>query len=167
MPKTRDASPPRDVPQPVADGLLLYQARKAVFKLAERSLLEAGLSAAQMMMLGMLYWDGRALVPRRMCNNLVVERQALTGVMDQLEAQGLAKRLSHPKDRRKIRIQITTKGREKYEEASARTDPTLETCFQALTPSERQQLSTILLKLRAAGYPLLGLSHEAAFPSGP
>lgn len=166
MPKTRDPSLPRDVPQPVADGLLLYQVRKTLFKLAERSLLEVGLSSAQMMMLGMLYWDGRALVPRRMCNSLVVERQALTGVMDQLEAQGLAKRLSHPKDRRKIRIQITPKGRNKYEEASARTDPTLETYFQALTSSERQQLRTTLFKLRAAGYPLLGLSHEAAFPSG-
>jgi DNA-binding MarR family transcriptional regulator len=164
VPKTKDFSLPTNVPQAVNEGLLLYQAETSLIKLTERSLLEDGLSAPQMMLLGMLYWDGRALVPRRMRNTLVVEAQSLTGLIDRLEVQGLAKRLSHPKDRRKIRVQITPKGRKKYEEASAHTDHTLETYFQTLTASERQQLRTTLMKLRGAGYPLLGLLHDAAFP---
>ena len=164
MPKTKLVSPPTGVPQQIVDGLLLYQAQTTLLKLTERSLLEAGLSAPQMMLLGMLYWDGRALVPRRMRNTLVVEAQSLTGLIDRLENQGLAKRLSHPKDRRKIRVQITPKGRKKYEEAAEHTDKTAGTYFKPLSAAERDQLRKALMKLRGAGYPVLGLMHDAAYP---
>jgi DNA-binding MarR family transcriptional regulator len=153
-----------NVPAVAVDGLLLYQAETALFKLTERSLLESGLSAPQMMLLGMLYWDGRALVPRRMRNTLVVEAQSFTGLIDGLETKGLAKRLSHPKDRRKIRVQITPAGRKKHEEASASMEKTLEALFKALTAGERNRLRTALMKLRGGAYPLLGLRHDAAYP---
>ncbi len=164
MAKAKRTPMPTGVPTPISDAMLLYQAQTSLLKLTERSLLESGLSAPQMMLLGMLYWDGRALVPRRMRNTLVVEAQSLTGLIDRLEEQGLAKRLSHPKDRRKIRVQITPKGREKYEEAAKHTDQTAETYFKALPASERNQLRGALLKLRSGSYPLLGLLHEAAYP---
>jgi DNA-binding MarR family transcriptional regulator len=153
-----------DVPRAAVDGLLLYQAETSLAKLVERSLLESGLSLPQMLLLGALYWDGRALVPRRMRNTLVVEAQSLTGLIDRLENQGCAKRLSHPKDRRKILVQITPKGRSKYEEAAAHSDKTAETYFKALTAGERNQLRTVLMKLRGKAYPLLDLRHDAAYP---
>ena len=164
MPKTKVDFPARDVPQPIIDGLLLFQAQAALFKLTERALLASGLSAPQLMFLGMLYWDGRALVPRRMRNTLVQEAQSLTGIIDGLEKKGLAERLKHPKDRRKIRVQITPKGRKKYEEASVSTDRTLEGFFKALTAAERTRLRTALMKLRGGAYPLLHLRHDAAYP---
>jgi DNA-binding MarR family transcriptional regulator len=164
MPKKKANFVPTNVPSQLVEGLLLYQTETALFKLAERSLLEAGLSGPQMMLLGMLYWDSRPLVPRRMRNTLVVEAQSLTGLIDGLESQELAKRLSHPKDRRKIRVQITPKGRKRYEEASLRTDQTLDNFFHALTASERQQLRKALLKLRGAAYPPLGLLQDRAYP---
>ena len=165
--KTQDKPGVKVASELVADGLLLYQAHTTLFKLTERSLLESGLSLPQMLLLGTLYWDDRPLVPRRIRNTLVVEAQSLTGLIDRLEAQGLARRLSHPKDRRKIRIQITPKGRKKYEEAAVRMDQTMETYFQPLTGSERHQLRRALLKLRRGSYPLLGLSDEAAYPPVP
>jgi len=164
MPKKKVDFPKMNVPAAAVDGLLLYQAETALFKLTERSLLESGLSAPQMMLLGMLYWDGRALVPRRMRNTLVVEAQSFTGLIDRLEEAGWAKRLKHPKDRRKIRVQITPKGRSKYEEAAAHSDKTAETYFKALTAGERNQLRTVLMKLRGGAYPLLDLRHDAAYP---
>ena len=164
MPEKASQAPPKDVPVPVIEGLLLYQAETTLSKLVERSLLEFGLSTPQMLLLGALYWDGRALVPRRIRNTLVVEAQSLTGLIDRLEAQGLAQRLSHPKDRRKIRVQITPKGRKRYEEAAAHSDKTLETFFKSLTIRERQQLRTAMFKLRGAGYQSLGLAHKAAYP---
>jgi DNA-binding MarR family transcriptional regulator len=166
MPKKKEKLlfPKMDVPAATVDGLLLYQAEMSLLKLSERSLLESGLSQPQMMLLGMLYWDGRALVPRRMRNTLVVEAQSLTGLIDRLEEQGLAKRLSHPKDRRKIRVQITPKGRRKYEEAAQHSDKTVETFFKGLNAGERSRLRATLLKLRGGAYPLLDLRHEAAYP---
>jgi DNA-binding MarR family transcriptional regulator len=164
MPKKKVDSPPVDVPRAVVDGLLLYQAETSLAKLVERSLLESELSLPQMLLLGALYWDGRALVPRRMRNTLVVEAQSLTGLIDRLEEGGWAKRLKHPKDRRKIRVQITPKGRSKYEEAAAHSDKTAETYFKALTAGERNQLRTVLMKLRGGAYPLLDLRHDAAYP---
>jgi DNA-binding MarR family transcriptional regulator len=164
MPKKKADSPPMDVPRAAVDGLLLYQAQTSLAKLVERSLLESELSLPQMLLLGALYWDGRALVPRRMRNTLVVEAQSLTGLIDRLEEGGWAKRLKHPKDRRKIRVQITPKGRSKYEEAAAHSDKTAETYFKALTAGERNQLRTVLMKLRGGAYPLLDLRHDAAYP---
>jgi DNA-binding MarR family transcriptional regulator len=164
MAKKKVDSPPMDVPKPAVDGLLLYQAQTSLAKLVERSLLESELSLPQMLLLGALYWDGRALVPRRMRNTLVVEAQSLTGLIDRLEEGGWAKRLKHPKDRRKIRVQITPKGRSKYEEAAAHSDKTAETYFKALTAGERNQLRTVLMKLRGGAYPLLDLRHDAAYP---
>jgi len=164
MPEKSGDSPPKNVPEPVIEGLLLYQAETTLAKLVERSLLEFGLSTPQMLLLGALYWDGRALVPRRIRNTLVVEAQSLTGLIDRLENQGLAQRLSHPKDRRKIRVQITTKGRKRYEEAAAHSDMALENFFKALTARERQALRAAMFKLRGAGYKPLGLSHAAAYP---
>jgi DNA-binding MarR family transcriptional regulator len=163
--KTKAVPSPKNVPVVVSDGVLLYQAETALAKLVERSLLESGLSLPQMLLLGALYWDGRALVPRRIRNTLVVEAQSLTGLIDRLEAQGLARRLSHPKDRRKIRVEITPKGRKKYDEAAARSDQALDNFFQAMSADERLQFRTTLNKLRSASYPLLGLSHEAAYPN--
>jgi DNA-binding MarR family transcriptional regulator len=164
MPKNKADFPPMDVPRAAVDGLLLYQAQTSLAKLVERSLLESELSLPQMLLLGALYWDGRALVPRRMRNTLVVEAQSLTGLIDRLEEGGWAKRLKHPKDRRKIRVQITPKGRSKYEEAAAHSDKTAETYFKALTAGERNQLRTVLMKLRGGAYPLLDLRHDAAYP---
>jgi len=164
MPKKKADSPPMDVPRAAVDGLLLYQAQTSLAKLVERSLLESELSLPQMLLLGALYWDGRALVPRRVRNTLVVEAQSLTGLIDRLEEGGWAKRLKHPKDRRKIRVQITPKGRNKYEEAAAHSDKTAETYFKALTAGERNQLRTVLMKLRGGAYPLLDLRHDAAYP---
>lgn len=166
MPKKKVEFPARNVPQPVIEGLLLYQAQTTLMKLTERSLLEAGLSGPQMILLGMLHWDGRALVPRRLRNTIVVEAQTLTGLIDGLENKRLAKRLKHPKDRRKIRVEITPEGRKKYQEASVSMDRALETYFRALTASERQQLRKTLVKLRGASYPLLGLLHDRAYPPG-
>jgi DNA-binding MarR family transcriptional regulator len=164
VPKKKVDFPPMDVPRAAVDGLLLYQAQTSLAKLVERSLLESGLSLPQMLLLGTLYWDGRALVPRRIRNTLVVEAQSLTGIIDGLENKGLATRLKHPKDRRKIRVQITPQGRKKYEEASVSTDKTLEGFFKALTANERTRLQTALMKLRGGAYPLLHLRHDAAFP---
>ena len=164
MPKKKVDFPARDVPQPIVDGLLLYQAETSLAKLVERSLVESGLSLPQMLLLGALYWDGRALVPQRMRNTLVLEAQSFTRLIDGLETKGLAKRLSHPKDRRKILLQITPEGRKKYEEAAAHSDQTLETYFKVLTASERNQLRMALMKLRGGGHPLLDLRHDAAYP---
>ena len=165
MDKTKDEPSQKDVPLVVSDGGLLYQTETSLAKLVERSLLESGLSLPQMLLLGALYWDGRALVPRRIRNTLVVEAQSLTGLIDRLEAQGLARRLSHPKDRRKIRVEITPKGRKKYDEAAERSDKTLDSFFHVLSAEERVQFRKSLNKMRAASYPMLGLSHEAAYPN--
>jgi DNA-binding MarR family transcriptional regulator len=164
--KAKHDFPARGVPQPLNEALLLYQAETTMMKLTERSLLEAGLSGPQMILLGMLYWDGRALVPRRLRNTIVVEAQTLTGLIDGLENKGLAKRLKHPTDRRKIRVQITPEGRKRYEAASVSMDQTLEDFFKALAPGDRTRLRAALIKLRGTAYPVLGLRDDAAFPGG-
>ncbi len=161
---TTGPGPNNDVPQPTADSMLLYQAETTLLKVTERALMPTGLSAPQLMLLGALYFDARPLVPNRLRNTLVVEAQSLTGTIDRLETAGLAKRLNHPKDRRKIRIQITAKGRAKYEQAAVASDEAMAVFFKPLTVTERAAFRTTLMKLRRAGYPALRLLHEKAYP---
>ncbi|MDQ2622020.1 MAG: MarR family transcriptional regulator [Actinomycetota bacterium] len=66
---------------------------------------------------------------------------AVTAVIDRLEAKGYAQRSSHPGDRRKVLVEVTTKGRSA---ARAHYQPLVEstaTVLEGLEPSEFELLT--------------------------
>jgi DNA-binding MarR family transcriptional regulator len=79
-----------------------------------------------------------------------VDRSSMVAVLDELEAEGLAERRTHPADRRKRCIHLTAKGEAKLREMRAVAREAGEQSFAALSDDERTTLHHLLRKL--AGY---------------
>src|SRR4030042_1372925 len=107
------------VPEVWEDWALLYQTFTSLQKLTERALLPLGLSAPQVFLLGMLYWDPEPLVPARARSTILLEAQSLSGLVDRLVNAQLINRDPHPQDRRKVLLTLTEVGRGRYPKADA------------------------------------------------
>lgn len=70
-------------------------------------------------LLMLLYLSRRGSLPLgKIGERLQVHRTSVTGLVDRLEGQGLARRLAHESDRRKTLAEITPAGRETAERAT-------------------------------------------------
>ena len=137
------------VPEVWEDWALLYQTFSSLEKLTERALLPLGLSAPQVFLMGMLYWDPEPLVPARARSTVLLEAQSLSGLVDRLYNAGLINRDPHPSDRRKVLLTLTDTGKERYLKADAVHREVADAFFQGLPQRERAQWRRLCLKLRA------------------
>ena len=83
-------------------------------------LLPFELTFARYEVLMLLYLSRRGSLPLgKIGERLQVHRTSVTGLVDRLEAQGLARRLAHESDRRKTLAEITAAGRKTAQRATA------------------------------------------------
>jgi DNA-binding MarR family transcriptional regulator len=100
--------------------------------------------------------DGQS--QRELCAGLGIHRNAMVGIVDRLEAEGMAKRKTHPDDRRAFAVTLTDKAR--------RLLPELDQSARALEDEVTAPLSTVerdvlrgLLQRVAAGAGLIPGVH--------
>ncbi|MGH3439858.1 MAG: MarR family winged helix-turn-helix transcriptional regulator [Sciscionella sp.] len=109
-----------------------------------------GLTFARYEALVLLYFSRQRSLPMRvMGERLQLHPTSVTNIVDRLEADGLAKRMSHPTDRRTTLVQITEEGllrRERATEAVTAIDFGL----RGLTKRQRVMLTDLLAKIRKA-----------------
>ena len=75
---------------------------------------------------------------------------AMTNRIDRLEESGLVRRIADSEDRRKVLVQLTSKGLKLIEDATeVRFEAALD-ALQNLTPSQRESLSDLLRLLLSA-----------------
>ncbi len=112
---------------------------------------DAGLTPAQFQVLAEL--GGRDLAPMTasdLARAIVLTSGGMTPVLDQLEERGLIRRQVDSEDRRARRITITEKGRSAVGQVLHRQMAHHQAMNAALSPEERDQLSTLLRKLLLA-----------------
>jgi DNA-binding MarR family transcriptional regulator len=73
-----------------------------------------------------------------------IDPSTMVSLIDQLEAEGLAKRRPRPSDRRAREVAITPKGRRTLERARALAMRVEDDVLQGLTDAERSQLLTLM-----------------------
>jgi DNA-binding MarR family transcriptional regulator len=73
-----------------------------------------------------------------------IDPSTMVSLIDQLERRGLAKRRTHPKDRRAREVAITPKGRRTLEQARVLATRVEDDVLRGLSPTERRQLLTLL-----------------------
>jgi DNA-binding MarR family transcriptional regulator len=78
---------------------------------------------------------------------LSVPPNTATRMMDWLVANDYAERLPDPKDRRVVRVRLTSTGRELHEAILSFQQGVLDTALQGLTKKERQTLLRLLQKI--------------------
>jgi DNA-binding MarR family transcriptional regulator len=79
---------------------------------------------------------------------LMVTGGNVTGLVDQLEADGFVARVDDPEDRRAIRIRLTKPGRAWFEDMAREHETWVVDLFGGLTAAERQQLFKLLARLK-------------------
>jgi DNA-binding MarR family transcriptional regulator len=114
------------------------------------SLKPHGLSFARYEALVLLSFSKRGSLPMRlMGERLQLHPTSITNIVDRLEADGLARRLPHPSDRRTTLVELTDPGRERLVAATEAVTKA-EFGFVGLDDQEQQQLSVLLTKVRQA-----------------
>lgn len=121
----------------------------SLYQLGEQSLEAAGLSYARFRLLMNLLkseeLDGRPeLNPSEISERQGISRNTVSTLIRDLEEEGLIERRLDPHDRRRFNIRLTTDGRDLVREHSAAHFRAVTSCFEALTPQERQDLNGLL-----------------------
>jgi DNA-binding MarR family transcriptional regulator len=108
----------------------------------------APLSASAFQALAVIEGAGEPLPSHVIAERLIVSTASMTSLLDTLERRGLAVRLPHPTDRRKILVDVTNEGRHLVDQMLPVVHATATEAFSVLTEKQRQLLIELLTKLR-------------------
>lgn len=136
--------------------LILSKCHRALSRIAERSIEEAGLCLSDFAALEALLHKG-PLTITEIQGKVLLASGSMTAAVDRLESKGLIKRGPAPTDRRAKVLHLTPEGKRVVDAAFSCHAAELEAAMAVLNGSERLALYALLKKLGlfAAGF------HEA------
>ena len=79
---------------------------------------------------------------------LMVTGANVTGITDQLEAEGLVRRLPHPSDRRAFTVQLTPRGRRQFRRMAAIHERWVVELFAGWGDRQKDQMYALLAGLK-------------------
>jgi DNA-binding MarR family transcriptional regulator len=95
----------------------------------------------------------RGAIQQEIGQAMGIDPSTMVSLIDQLESAGLAKRRTHPKDRRAREVSITPKGRRALERARALATKVEDEVLRGLSAAERGQLLTLLRRALGSAPP--------------
>lgn len=117
---------------------------RAHFNITDEYLKKEGLYHGQPYIIISLYHnDGQSLKELTACRN--VKASTTTTMVSRMEKLGLVKKVADEKDRRKTRVYLTDKGREKYNAIINVNNELDDICFEGFS-DEQKLLTKMLLK---------------------
>lgn len=130
--------------------IALCRASTAVARAAEAAAEAHGLGVGQHLVLKMLAAVGPCS-QQTLSEELRIDRSVMVGIAEELEKAGHVRRERNPEDKRAYAVTITDSGQRVLAKAEETVPEFLQRTFAALTPAERDQLTTLLRKLLHAG----------------
>ncbi len=95
-------------------------------------------------LLAQLEREPDGLTMGELSQRLMVTGANVTGVTDQLEAEGLVKRAAHPTDRRALRVRLTPRGRRQFRRMAAVHERWVVELFAALDARQQDAMYALL-----------------------
>ena len=97
------------------------------------------------MLIEIMRWerDG-GIHPAELARMYGAKSATVTGLLDNLERDGLIERIPNPDDRRKVDIRLTGKGREFMMDFLPRYHEMMESAFSGISPDERTKLIDLM-----------------------
>jgi len=118
-------------------------------KMLDETLEQQGLTHGDWKVLSSLRWAGKPY--RRSAGDLARRAElssgAMTNRLDQLESEGLVRRLRDPEDRRGVLVELTEKGRKRHEQAIGVQAEKEALLKEALSERELAQLNGLLRRV--------------------
>lgn len=105
---------------------------------------ERGIGYAWMRVLGALHCGEGPIIMSDLGEELGVTPRNVTKLVDELEAEGLVRRLPHPSDRRATLIALTPKGREKIAEGYTEYVAVTSELFSVLSEEDQWELIRLM-----------------------
>jgi DNA-binding MarR family transcriptional regulator len=127
-------------------GYLVKRAHSMMLDIMEPVFEARGFTFVQYVIMSWLR-DGIAVNPKEICAQYRHDSGALTRVIDQLEQRGLVERLRRDRDRRKVELQLTAKGRETIETLVPLVVEKMNQALADFSTEEVDELKRLLLKL--------------------
>ncbi len=129
-----------------------FVSRSLHHMMGEQSVDEAGLTFPQYRVLMHLFFaeqigDSSQLNPSEISERQGVSRNTMSSFIRKLEDDGLIERNLDPEDRRRFNIGLTDNGRSIVNQHIRNHLKTIDLCFSALAPDERETLFELLQKL--------------------
>ncbi|MFD7734909.1 MarR family winged helix-turn-helix transcriptional regulator [Kitasatospora phosalacinea] len=132
----------------LVDELFATTHRLRVF--VDGRLREHGASVARLRTLRVLALSGEPLRMRDLAEHVGNAARTTTTIVDSLERDGLVERVRHPTDRRAFLLTLTAEGARRHREAEELDRAALAAATGTLNDTEREQLRTLLGRIRAA-----------------
>jgi DNA-binding MarR family transcriptional regulator len=107
-------------------------------------------------MMAQLDREPKGLKMSELSRRLMVTGGNVTGLTDQLVAEGLVVRRGIPGDRRAYNVRLTPKGKRQFETMAAEHEAWIVALFERFPAQEREALRESLARLKAALAPVLG-----------
>ena len=121
----------------------------------------AGLSVSAFQTLAILEGADEPLAPHVIAERLLVSSASMTSLLDTLERRGLVERQPHPKDRRKILINLTDDARDTVDQMLPVIHAVITAAVNDLSEAERDRLIKSLTTVWAR----LNEMHDGSIPS--
>jgi len=142
--------------------VLLAQAREAMYKARQKELRLYNLSPRQSAVLFIIRAIGDKVTPAEISRWLLREPHSVSEIISRMEKQGLLKKVRDLYRKNLVRIELTEKGSEAYNQAIKRDS--IHTIMSALSDEERRQFSTMLEKIRDRALKESGKELRTPFP---
>jgi DNA-binding MarR family transcriptional regulator len=143
-------------------GQLFFRLWRASHERTAEALESVGLTPPLFALLNVL-GARRGAIQQEIGQLMGIDPSTMVSLIDQLESAGLAKRRTHPKDRRAREVSITPKGRRALERARGLAKRVEDDVLRGLSAAERGQLLTLLRRalVSAPPQPLWRAEEEA------
>ncbi len=126
----------------------VMRAQQLVLREVDEALRPFGLTFARYESLVLLYFSRTQALPLgKMGDRLMVHPASVTNAINQLERDGLVRRVNHDTDRRKVLAELTDEGRRVVEEAT-KAVTSVRFGLSSLTQKEANDLTDLILGLR-------------------
>lgn len=134
---------------------LISRVTLVVTSALKKGFAEAGVEQVKPAYLGVLLslWQEDGLQVARLGRRAGLEPSTMTGLLDRMERDGLAKRVADPRDRRAQRICLTTEGRNIQDTVTVVVDRILSKVFEGI-PAEQIKAAKDILRQ------VLGNTHK-------
>jgi DNA-binding MarR family transcriptional regulator len=126
--------------------VLLNQAADTTLRARQKELDRYGISSAEAALLFAVQAIGERATPAEITRWLLREPHTVTELLNRMEKGGLVKKSKDLERKNLVRVSITEKGRQAYEQSTKRKS--IHKVISSLSQQERQQLRLYLEKLR-------------------
>ena len=144
---------------------LILHTRRAMYKARARELLQYGITPEEAGVLFITQAIGWRATPAEISRWLLREPHSTSGLLRRMEEKGLVKRVKDLERRNLIRVTITKKGHEAYNQSTKRGS--IHRIISAISKEDCQKMKACLEKLWVKALKEIGTSYKPPFPSPP